>query len=94
MNFNDSIFWDVNPKEINKDEHAHFIISRVVQRGLNEDWEELRRVYSEDEIKCEIIKIKSLDAKTLNFLSLFYKIPIANFECYTQAQLRDQHWNS
>ncbi|MEZ7838477.1 MAG: hypothetical protein QMB13_04050 [Flavobacteriales bacterium] len=94
MNFSKSIFWDVKPSELHKEEHARFIISRVVQRGLIGDWTELRKIYASVKIKQEIVEISNLDKKTLNFLSLFYKIPKENFRCYTKTPLSNQHWNS
>ncbi|MBC8265591.1 MAG: hypothetical protein H8E84_01360 [Flavobacteriales bacterium] len=94
MNFSKSVFWDVKVSDLDEKNHAQFIIARIVQRGLMQDWMQLQKTYTSKKIKSEIVKIPFLDKKTFNFLSVFYKIPKDNFRCYTKAQLHSQHWYS
>ena len=94
MNFTKSIFWDIDEKDLHLENHARFIIARVVQRGLIHDWNQLRTLYNCDKIKREIVEISNLDQLSLNFLSLFYKIPKENFRCYTKTPSNNRHWNS
>jgi len=40
------------------------------------------KYYGKERIRKEVIKCKSLDKKTMNYLSVFYDIPKKDFACY------------
>jgi hypothetical protein len=50
--------------------------------GTEEDIREVVRYYGIDSIKNEIVKIKVLDKKTINYLSFTFNIPKREFLCY------------
>jgi hypothetical protein len=50
--------------------------------GTEKDTQEVVRYYGIDTIKNEIVKIKALDEKTINYLSFTFGIPKGGFECY------------
>jgi hypothetical protein len=87
------LFWDVDTKSIDFEKHCRFIIERVITHGNLSDWNFIKKVYSIQKIKEEVVQIRSLDKKTLNFLSVIYDIPLKKFRCYTQTQSKNTHWN-
>ena len=81
MNLNKALFWDVNAETLDYDIHAGFIMERVITRGSIDDWLTLLNVYGKQRISEEVIHIRSLDPKSLNFLSVFCNIDKAEFRC-------------
>ena len=78
-----SLFWDVAFDSIDWQRHARFVIARVVSRGNLQDWETLKTIYGKNRIKEEVVCIRSLDPKTLAFLSVYFDIDKASFRCYS-----------
>jgi hypothetical protein len=76
------LFWDTNIKNLNFEERASFVLERVFTMGMQEDEWEAIRYYGKERIKEEVKKCKSLDKKTMNYLSVFYDIPKKDFACY------------
>ena len=83
MNFAKELFWDVDPKSIDEEKHARFIIERVLTRGRAADFSELQRTYSKDRIRRELRNCRSLDPKTVSFSSVIYDLEREDFKCYT-----------
>jgi len=81
--FKASLFWDVDINSLNFDTHARFIIERVVSRGDLDDWKTLLKLYSREKITREALSIRSLDPKSLNFLSLYFNVEKKAFRCCT-----------
>lgn len=75
--FNRYIFWDVNPEELDWQKNAQFIIERVLMRGFTRDIETIFSVYSKEQIKSAVLKSKTLDKKTANYMSLYLSIPLS-----------------
>lgn len=64
------LFWDVSQKEINPEQHARWLIERVLQRGRWEDWLLIRTHYN----KARLLELSSqlrLDSKSAHFLKLY-----------------------
>jgi hypothetical protein len=51
--------------------------------GTEEDEWEIIKYYGTEMIKKNIVKIKVFDMKTLNYVSVLFKIPRDKFVCYT-----------
>jgi hypothetical protein len=75
------IFWDCDEDKIDYARRANFVLERVFSMGTENDIKEAVRYYGIETIKNEIIKIKILDKKTLNYLSFLFKIPKRRFVC-------------
>ena len=80
-------FWDMDYKELDPEKDKNFIISRVVSRGGSNDEIELFRYYGWDTIKEEIIKIRYLNQKILNYLSLLFNIEKEKFRCFNNRSI-------
>lgn len=87
------LFWDVDFAKINFDLRARYVIERVVMYGNWQEWEEIKRYYGLEKIKFEVMQIRYLDAKTWNFLSLYFQIPKEQFRCYTWKQSNEIRWD-
>ena len=89
MNFENpnKIFWDIDLAQLDEVKNARFITERVITRGTLEDWMELKRIYGLEKIKNEILSIRTLDPKTLNFFSSYFNIDKKRFRCYSTQSL-------
>ena len=76
------LFWDTNIHKLDFEARASFVLQRVFTMGMQEDEWKVIGYYGKERIRKEVIKCKSLDKKTLNYLSVFYNIPKKDFACY------------
>ncbi|OFX28251.1 MAG: hypothetical protein A2033_06105 [Bacteroidetes bacterium GWA2_31_9] len=86
-------FWDVNFLILDKKKSKRLIIERIITLGNLNEIKLLINNYGRDEVIRTICKINYLDPKTLNFFSLFFKIPKKKFKCYIRKQSIPLHWN-
>ena len=93
LNLNTSLFWDVEITEIDEEKNSLFIINRVLLNGTIKDWEEIKAYYGIEKIKQEVIRMKYLDHKTLNFCSLYFNIQKNDFKCYNTPPSTQELWN-
>jgi hypothetical protein len=76
------LFWDCNMESMDYIKRVNFVLERVFSMGTENDIREVVRYYGLDIIKNEIVKIKALDKKTINYLSFTFNIPKKKFVCY------------
>jgi hypothetical protein len=87
------LFWDVNQEECSWEQHSHFIVERVLEYGLWNDWNILYRGIGLSEIANIALHLRSLSPKSLNFISTLAQIPKEKFRCFTTTQSNPPHWN-
>jgi len=92
-NISKHIFWDVDRDKLDTQRNKQFIIERIFTLGDISDVKIIAQIYGIEVIKKEIVNAGYLDKKTLNWLSLFLKIPKTEFKCYTKIQSNQVHWN-
>lgn len=80
-----ALFWDVDIATLDPETHARYIIGRVITRGDMSDWNTLKELYGHQRIRKEVIHIRSLDDKSLSFLSCYYDIDRTLFRCCTST---------
>lgn len=88
------LFWDCDQSSISWEEHAQFLVGRILEYGLLNDWLALKHKYGIRRIASTAQELRSLNAVTLSFISLLSGIPEEEFRCYTQRQLAPTLWNS
>jgi hypothetical protein len=76
------LFWDSKREDIDYDEQIVLVLERVFSMGTENDEREVIRYYGIDTIKENAVKIKVLDPKTVNYLSITFEIPKRSFLCY------------
>jgi len=62
-----SIFWDVDLKEIVEKKHRNFLITRIAEKGRLSDVLWLKKRFSHSVIKRIVSKSKNTSNKTKNF---------------------------
>ena len=87
------LFWDIDIKSVDFSKNARFIIQRVIQKGSLKEWKVIKNFYGIDFIKKEILLMRDLDPKTLNFFSTYFGLNKNNFRCFTIQQSTPKHFN-
>jgi hypothetical protein len=80
-----SLFWDYNINVLDPTIDRNLILERVFTRGTESDEREVFNYYGKDVIKDAVLKIKYLDKKTLNYLSIILDISKEQFRCYKRS---------
>jgi len=93
-NFSSGLFWDINPETLDCDKHINYIVRRVLEVGTLADWNLLCQQLSLPGIVKIAQKLRSIDKKSLNFLSVVSRIPQEQFRCCTQKPSTPTHWIS
>lgn len=86
------LFWDVAISSLDIEQHASYIIIRVMSLGTMEDFKKIKSYYGSDKIKNVVMDARYLDEKVLHFCSLYFNIPLMNFRCYIDKPLTTSHW--
>jgi len=87
------LFWDVKSVDLDLERSKRFIIKRVLEYGLWQDWLIIEKNYGLQTITAETQLLRELDPKSLAFISQLSGVPKENFKCYTTKQLTPAHWN-
>ena len=93
MQLSPHLFWDVDREKIDLNKNRKWLVHRVLEYGLLNDWVLINKYYGIGEIAQIVIHLKDLDKKSISFISVLSKIPKENFLCYTSRQLNPEHWN-
>ena len=91
--FSSHLFWDVDIAKIDMSRNKKWLIQRVLEYGLLNDWQIIYKYYGIEEIAQISINLKDLDNKSVSFISVLANIPKENFLCYTTKQSNPKHWN-
>ena len=92
--FSKHLFWDIDVSNLDFEKHKEFIVQRVLEYGLMKDFVLLINNLSLNQVKDIAINLKSLDDRTLNFISTITNTPLQDFRCYTLKQSQQTHWIS
>ncbi len=87
------LFWDIDINQLDKNKNSQFIVKRVLQYGLINDWLMIYKHFGLQTIVSVAKQIKDLDDKSLSFISALSKTPKEAFLCYTIKQSMPKHWN-
>lgn len=86
------LFWDVDQTKISYPKHKEFLIGRILDYGLLDDWKILYNSVGLDEIAEIAVNLRDLDIKSANLIATLVNIPLENFKCYTTRQSMKGLW--
>ncbi len=90
--FSSGLFWDIDPATLDGEKHITYIVRRVLEAGTLADWNLLCRHLSLQGMVQIARKLRSIDPKSLTFLSIVSSTPLEQFRCYTQKPSTPTHW--
>lgn len=80
------LFWDVDPDEIDEQEHCRFIIQRVLERGSLDDIRATISHYTMPFMIVQAQQIRDLDPVTLAFAACIGNVKEETFRCYSSKR--------
>ncbi len=80
------LFWDTDKSKLDIHQSKAFIIQRVLEYGLLQDWRMINKTYGLEEIKKVAITFRTIDDVTLSFLCSILKLKKEEFRCYNLKQ--------
>ena len=92
--FSPHLFWDVEISDLDMDKDKLWIINRVLEYGLYNDWLLIKKQYGVKQIANKALMMRDLSKKTVSFLSALAGISKDKFVCYTTKQSHPSFWNS
>lgn len=90
--FSKNLFWDININDLDMEQHASYILGRILEFGKLNDWKIIRNYYGLELIKQTAIGMRIMPPQALSFLSLITHTPENQFRCYTLLQSPDRPW--
>ena len=73
MKFRQTLFWDVNPKNIDVKKNAQYIIERVLDFGNDKEARWLWHFYDKKRLKKVVLKSRCLRVETKTLWTLLLK---------------------
>ncbi|HRP33459.1 MAG TPA: hypothetical protein PKV73_16295 [Agriterribacter sp.] len=87
------LFWDWRYNDIDWQKSYRSVIERVLERGTEEEWQEIIRFYGIQTIITALKNdIKFLPDYTIEKVSQYFNLPKDELACYKRKQLRKGHW--
>ena len=91
--FSKHLFWDTKIEDIDMEKHAPYVVQRVLEYGLMDDWKLLRSYYGLKKIAETAMKLRELEPRALSFIAAISKTKMEDYRCYTTRLSSQQHWN-
>lgn len=88
--FRQTLFWDVDPKDINPDKNARYIIERMLDLGDTKDLNWMFGYYQKKQIQEVVTSSRALHKKSANFWGLMLNIPLSHIRCLQRASHKSQ----
>lgn len=88
------LFWDVDITKIDMDVYPAYIIQRVLEYGLLEDWYIIRSYYGLDKIVSVCKFLRSLDRKALAYICCISNTSKEEYRCYHESLRNPTIWNT
>lgn len=87
------LFWDFNYDKIDWENNYGTIIERVIERGSEQEWQELFRYYGYDKV-VHTLKYEStyLADHTIEKVCIYFNVKQEELRCYKRKQSRLGHW--
>lgn len=73
LHFRQSLFWDVNPKNIDPKKNARYVIERILDFGNDQEIKWLAQHYSSKRIKDTLQRSRVIDPKSRSLWSLLFR---------------------
>ncbi|MEQ9823895.1 MAG: hypothetical protein ABQ298_05885 [Puniceicoccaceae bacterium] len=84
------LLWDVDPASLDADQHAAFLIRRIMDRGDSEEVRQAWSYYGAQRVRDALVQAPALNRKTLSFFANQFQIPSNTFRAWQQPL----HWDS
>jgi hypothetical protein len=92
--FSPNLFWDADLSQLSLEEHAAYVIQRVLEHGQMDDWRFINKHYGLKRIVEECKQMRTLDPVCLAFICTISHTKEEEYRCYHFRQSCPTPWNS
>jgi hypothetical protein len=89
-----TLLWEYEMDRFNWEEMRVVVVQRVIERGRMEDFYAILNLYGLMGVKDAISRITYLNPRDLSFVCSVFNLKKESLKCYTNQQLKIQHWSS
>lgn len=76
------LFWDVDRNGVDLEKNAPWLVQRVLEYGLWDDWLMVEGFYGKSRIRAIVVKRRALRPKCRAFCQARYELKPEDFRCY------------
>ena len=92
-NLHKRLFWDWRYEAIDWQKNYVSIIGRVIERGTNDELDELNRFYGRPKVvKTLLTELKYLPDYAIEWVVEYFGLKKEDLACYKRKQIRRGHW--
>jgi hypothetical protein len=82
----DHLFWDVDRSAIDPEQHAAWLVKRVLEYGRWADWQLLVARYGKPRLAELVTGLRTLQPRAFAFCRAWFDLPSSSFRCSTSKQ--------
>jgi len=83
-----TLFWDVNPENLDFEKNAQFIIGRVLDFGTLDEWKKIRGIYGLEKIREAARRHIFSDFRSIAFWAIILHLPVQKLKCTRNPSLK------
>lgn len=80
------LFWDVDRASLDPEQHANFLICRIMERGSSEEVRLAWSYYGEDCVRDALLQSTALSSRTIHFFANQFRLSCDAFRAYQRRQ--------
>jgi hypothetical protein len=88
LRLSDHLFWDVDRSSIDPEQHAPWLVKRVLEYGRWSDWQTLIAHYGKPRLMEIATSLRSLQPRAFAFCQAWFQLPPSAFRCSTPMPSR------
>lgn len=88
------LFWDIDMQQLDIEQHAPYLIQRVLEYGTLDDWRLTRDFYGLDKVVAACKQMRTLEPTALSFICAISDTKPQEYRCYQFKQSFPTLWNS
>ncbi len=85
------LFWDVDPLQLDAEQHARFIIVRVMDRGTPREVKLVNTFYGADRIKTCLLEAPALEPRTIAYFAEYFDVERSAFRATRRQKQLHTH---
>ena len=88
------LFWDTSVANLDAEQHASYIIGRVLENGGLQDWHTVRNYYGDDRLRTVVTQLRSLSPRNVSLCCVALDLQPSDFRCCTTRPFPQAPWIS
>ncbi len=91
-NLHRRLFWEFKYDAIDWQRHHATVIERVIERGAEQEWEEIIRFYRKEKVVQTLQEVNYLPNEIITKVCHYFNLNPKQLKCYLRKQSVPRHW--